>query len=84
MKDQTARQFPDGLYDQIVTELLQAQALAGMSRDGHTVAQLSPIESGQRLAELVAIQLRGILDDMVGEGKQKLHRVPFRSYLWSC
>ena len=72
MKDQTARQFPDGLYDQIVTELLQAQTLAGMSRDGHTVAPLSPVESGQRLAELVAIQLRGILDDMGGEGEQKL------------
>lgn len=71
-KNPAERAFPDGLYDQIVTGLLQSQALAGAGSNGHTVAPLSLTESAERLAELVSVQLRDILDDLSGDGEQKL------------
>lgn len=72
MKVTDAMALPDGLYDLIVTESLQALTLGEVGNDGQTVAPLSSADSSQRLADLIAGQLRNILDDLDGEGEGKL------------
>ena len=67
-------EFPDGLYDLILSQA-QAQKLVLDTEDsGRTLSELHPDESADRLADAVARQLVEILDDIRGSGKEKLDR----------
>lgn len=66
--------LPDGLYDQLLTEALHRALLHTTDEHGRTVATLSAAEAPERLAEAIAAQLARILDDVQGEGQDKLQR----------
>ena len=67
-------EFPDGLYDLILSQA-QAGKLALETEEGsRTLVPLHPDESAERLADAVARQLVEILDDISGDGKEKIER----------
>ncbi len=66
--------LPDGLYDQILTHSLST-LVAGSTDETHRSLQaLSPAEAPTRLSELLAAQLAQMLDDLHGEGDDKLRQ----------
>ena len=67
-------EFPDGLYDLILSQA-QASKLALETEEGsRTLARLHLEESAERLADAVARQLVEILDDISGDGEEKIER----------
>ncbi len=67
-------ELPDGLYDQVLTEALW-ESIAGSTDDnGRTIQPLRTEDAPERLAELLAQQLTRILDDLDGDGQEKLQR----------
>lgn len=67
-------ELPDGLYDQVLTESLWKVLNQTTDAHGRKIASLSPEDAPQRLAEAVASQLSRILDDLKGDGPEKLMR----------
>src|SRR5436190_6310683 len=69
-----AMTLPDGLYDKIVTESLQQMLSDLGGESSRTLAQVPPGEIGERLADALAKQLTVLLDEIVGEGREKAQR----------
>lgn len=65
----------DGLYDEVLTRTLAA-ALSQLDGEDHqrTVVRLSAEEASDRLTEAFSRQLAGILDDLAGDGPDKLRQ----------
>jgi superfamily II DNA or RNA helicase/HKD family nuclease len=66
--------LPDGLYDQVLTEALWEAISSSTDHTGRTLQPLRIDVAPERLAELLAQQLTRILDDIDGEGTEKLQR----------
>ena len=67
-------ELPDGLYDQLLTEALWDSIAGSTDDNGRTLHALKPEDAPERLAELLAQQLTRILDDIEGDGQEKLQR----------
>jgi HKD family nuclease len=66
--------LPDGLYDQLLTESLRHALARVTDEHSRTLAPLSAEDAPQRLAETIAAQIAQILDDLQGDGTEKLQR----------
>lgn len=66
--------LPDGLYDQLLTESLRRALVNATDEHSRTLASLSAEDAPQRLAEAIAAQIAQILDDLQGDGADKLQR----------
>ena len=64
----------DGLYDELLTEALQALVVGATQENGRTLRPLQVEDAPRRLADLLATQLVRILDDLEGDGEAKLRR----------
>lgn len=67
-------ELPDGLYDQLLTESMRDAITRTTDEHGRTLSSLSAEDAPERLAEAIASQLSRILDDLSGEGAEKLQR----------
>lgn len=67
-------ELPDGLYDQLLTESLWDAISRSTDEHGRTIEPLSAEEAPERLVEAMAAQLTRILDDLKGDGPDKLRR----------
>lgn len=66
--------LPDGLYDQLLTESLRHALVRATDEHSRTIAPLSAEDAPDRLAEVIAAQIARILDDLQGDGAEKLQR----------
>lgn len=66
--------LPDGLYDQLLTEALWDAVSRTTGEDGRTLGLLRIEDAPERLADALALQLTRILDDVEGDGPDKLRR----------
>lgn len=66
--------LPDGLYDQLLTESLRRALVSATDEHSRTLASLSAEDAPERLAEAIAAQIARILDDLQGDGADKLQR----------
>lgn len=67
-------ELPDGLYDQVLTEALWEAISKSTGENGRTLKAITADDAPERLAEALATQLTRILDDLSGDGPEKLHR----------
>lgn len=67
-------ELPDGLYDQVVTESLWDAISQTTDEHCRSIELLSADDAPERLVEAIASQLTHILDDLKGEGPEKLQR----------
>lgn len=67
-------EFPDGIYDQLLTDTVMAALSSATSEQSRSIAPLSIADAPERLAEAIARQLVQILDDLAGDGQEKLQR----------
>lgn len=67
-------ELPDGLYDQLLTEGLWAAVSGTTTENGRTLAPLTAEDAPERLAEMLVRQLARMLDDLGGEGPEKLQQ----------
>jgi superfamily II DNA or RNA helicase len=67
-------ELPDGLYDQVLTESLWGALSQTTNEHGRTIEPLSAEDAPERLVEAIASQLTRILDDLNGDGPEKLRR----------
>ena len=67
-------ELPNGLYDQVLTKALWDAISSSTDDKGRTLQPLSVEDAPERLAELLTRQLTRILDDLNGEGPEKLRR----------
>lgn len=66
--------FKDGLYDLLLTESAW-QAIQKITNDGNrTLLPLTAEDAPERLAEALVRQLALVLDDMGGDGRDRLHK----------
>jgi superfamily II DNA or RNA helicase len=65
-------ELSDGLYDQVITESLRKALSQITDEQSHTIATLSAEGAPERLVEAIASQLTRILDDLNGDGAEKL------------
>lgn len=67
-------ELPDGLYDRLLTESLR-DALASVAEDrSRTLKGPSTEDASERLVEVITSQLGRILDDLPGDGQEKIQR----------
>lgn len=66
--------LPDGLYDQVLTQTLQALVARSTDQSTRSLQALDPADAPARLSELLAAQLAQMLDDLHGEGDDKLRQ----------
>lgn len=66
--------LPDGLYDQLLTESLRRALVSATDEHSRTLASLSAEDAPERLAEAIAAQIARILDDIQGDGPEKLRQ----------
>lgn len=66
--------LPDGLYDQLLTNSLWDAITRSTDEHSRTLSPLSAEDAPERLTEAIASQLTRILDDLSGEGTEKLRR----------
>lgn len=64
--------LPNGLYDQLLTQTLWNLVSRTTTDDGRTLKPLTAEDAPGRLADAIASQLTRILDDLKGEGAEKL------------
>ena len=64
-------QLPKGSYDRVVTESLE-RLMGGIGSDVADTVELSDVESAGRLADVLAIQLARILEDIEGSPVERL------------
>ena len=67
-------ELPDGLYDQLLTEVLWKSVSQTTGEHGRTLKPLTAEDAPERLANAIASQLTRILDDLSGDGPEKLQR----------
>ena len=67
-------EFPDGLYDLVLSQALSDALLRATNESGRTVESLPVNEAPARLAEALVRQLARMLEDMGGEGQEKIQR----------
>ncbi|MGB7989209.1 MAG: DUF3427 domain-containing protein [Candidatus Methylophosphatis roskildensis] len=67
-------ELPDGLYDQLLTEVLWKSVSQTTGEHGRTLKPLTAEDAPERLANAIASQLTRILDDLSGDGQEKLQR----------
>ena len=67
-------EFPDGIYDQLLTDAVMTALSSATSEQSRSIAPLSIGNAPERLAEAIARQLVRILDDLAGDGPEKLQR----------
>ena len=67
-------EFDDGLYDQVLSEAQWCALAKTTDENGRTLEPLSPEDIPERLADVLARQLAQILDDLEGDGQDKLQR----------
>lgn len=72
-RDESCR-LPDGLYDEVLTEALWNAVSRSTDERQRTLETLQADDAAGRLAEVIARQLSRILDDLDGEGQDKLLR----------
>ncbi|MBS0511602.1 MAG: DUF3427 domain-containing protein [Proteobacteria bacterium] len=66
--------LPDGLYDQLLTEALLEAVVRRTEEHSHTLKPLTAEDAPERLADALASQLSRILDDLHGDGAEKLRQ----------
>lgn len=66
--------LPDGLYDQVLTHTLHALIARSTDETTRSLQPLRPDDAPARLAEVLVAQLAQMLDDLHGEGADKLQR----------
>ncbi len=66
--------LPDGLYDLLLTEALRRELDLATQTADRTLSPLDVLEAPQRLTEALSVQLARILDDLGGEGEEKLRQ----------
>ena len=66
--------LPDGLYDQVLTQTLHDLIAGTTDEDTHSLQALDADDAPARLAEVLVAQLAKILDDLEGEGGDKLRQ----------
>lgn len=66
--------LPDGLYDQLLTHTLSTLVARSTDETTRSLQALSPADAPARLSELLAAQLAQMLDDLHGEGDDKLRQ----------
>ena len=64
--------LPDGLYDQLLTEALRDAVNRTTDEHAHSLKPLTAEDAPERLADALAAQLSRILDDLNGDGAEKL------------
>jgi hypothetical protein len=64
--------LPDGLYDQLLTEALRDAVNRTTDEHAHSLKPLTAEDAPERLADALAAQLSRILDDLHGDGAEKL------------
>lgn len=64
--------LPDGLYDQLLTDALRDAVAGTTDEHGHSLKPLTAEDAPERLADALASQLARILDDLHGDGAEKL------------
>lgn len=64
--------LPDGLYDQLLTDALRDAVTRTTHERAHSLQPLTAEDAPQRLADALASQLARILDDLHGDGAEKL------------
>lgn len=67
-------ELDDGLYDQVLSEELWSALSKTTDENNRTLKALSSEDVSERLADVLARQLVRILDDLGGEGHDKLQR----------
>lgn len=67
-------EFDDGLYDQVLSEELWSALSRTTDENSRTLKALPSEDVSERLADVLARQLVRILDDLSGEGHDKLQR----------
>jgi len=67
-------EFHEGIYDQVLTDVVFAALSQATSDDTRKVIPLQPDDAPARLADALAQQLVRILDDLAGSGQEKLQR----------
>ena len=66
--------LPDGLYDQLLTRSLDELITRGTDENARSLQALNADDAPARLAEVLVAQLAKILDDLEGEGSDKLRQ----------
>ena len=66
--------LPDGLYDQLLTRSLDELITRGTDENARSLQALNADDAPARLAEVLVAQLAKILDDLEGEGGDKLRQ----------
>ncbi|MDI3515642.1 MAG: hypothetical protein PWP40_2871 [Rhodocyclaceae bacterium] len=66
--------LPDGLYDQLLTDALREVVVRTTDESAHSLSPLTADEAPERLADALASQLARILDDLHGDGAEKLRQ----------
>ena len=66
--------LPDGLYDQLLTRSLDELIARGTDENARSLQALNADDAPARLAEVLVAQLAKILDDLEGEGGDKLRQ----------
>ncbi|HRH72983.1 MAG TPA: DUF3427 domain-containing protein, partial [Zoogloea sp.] len=67
-------ELPDGLYDQLLTRTLRDLVSGTAGNDDCILQPLTSDDAPARLAEVLVSQLSRILDDLKGEGAEKLRQ----------
>lgn len=67
-------EFPDGLYDLVMSQAFAAALSRATVESGRTIESLPASGAPERLAEALVRQLVRILDDLGGEGQEKIQR----------
>lgn len=66
--------LPDGLYDQLLTDALRDAVMRTTDEHAHSLQPLAVEDAPERLADALAAQLARILDDLHGDGAEKLRQ----------
>ena len=66
--------LPDGLYDQLLTDALRDDVMRTTDEHAHSLQPLTAEDAPERLADALAAQLARILDDLHGDGAEKLRQ----------
>lgn len=74
MNERMASRLASGLYDQLITERLWQESLAGLEDGASTLRALGAGESARRLADEIARQMAEMLDGLGGEGEEKVRQ----------
>lgn len=66
--------LPDGLYDQLLPDALRDAVTRANDAHAHSLQPLTAEDAPERLADALASQLSRVLDDLHGDGAEKLRQ----------